>query len=279
MSKQRLKDSLPWLERENNYTSEKWYKRVCQGLREIPQDIPVDALKASIRGNPITSLRANNFHQLSQLTYLALGWNEISQIEINTFIGLGALERLFLHDNILTKLTKGMFNGIPNCNELNLFINYIDSIESDTFSGLEKVEILHLHDNRLTRLTQGMFTGLKSLKLLTVFSNSIHTVDTGALSGLPKLTQIGMGANALTTLSWTAFISEKTEGGLNYPAALKLQLQLNPFQCNSSLCWIKQAESDGWLTWWDGDRFAPQCYNFPVSTWSRVNLDCQIKGE
>ncbi len=248
-------------------------------VMNVPTDIPSDALEVKIYGNPITILPANSFIQLSECILISLGWNEISNIEINAFAGLGAVKRVLLHDNKLTKLSKGMFNGLPNCIELGLLFNYIDSIEQDTFIGLDKLEILHLHDNRLTQLKQGMFTGLKSLSWLTVFTNSLHTVDTGSLSGLPKLTYVGLGANGLTTLSWTAFIPDNTNGNLTSPPALQLQLSLNPFQCNSSLCWIKQAERDGWLTWWDGDAFAPQCHNYPASVWSRINLDCKRQGE
>ncbi len=211
-------------------------------------------------------------------TVLALGWNEINQIEIHAFNGMEAVEHLFLHDNKLTQLTRGIFLGLPKCIALMLQFNFIDSIESEAFTGLESIESIFLHDNRLTQLVQGMFANLPLLTLLNLDANSLHTVHSGALSGLPQLNKLGLRINGLRTLSWTAFISTESPRHFDHPVSLQLHLQHNPLECNTSMCWIKQAEEEGWLTWWGGDRFAPQCHNYPTSKWSRINFDCKRQG-
>ena len=54
-----------------------------------------------------------------------------------------------------------------------------------------------------------------------------------------------------------------------------------PLQCNASLFWIKEAEAQGWITWYlDGaNRLSPNCANFPSIPWGDVFLDCHGEGK
>lgn len=272
-------ENIPdWLKPNATYV-DRHFRRFCQELLTIPTDIPSNALEVKIYGNPIKSLQANAFKNLSEATVMSLGWNEINQIAPQTFTGLRSVKQLYLHDNKLSKLHSGTFLGLPRCIEVMLHFNFIDTIDSGTFSGLDLVEVIHLHDNRLTQLKPGMLTGLRSLKLLTLFKNSLHTIHSGSLSELPQLSYLGLGANGLTTFPWTAFVSEKSVGSPTPPSPLQLQLLLNPFHCNVSMCWVREAEQLGWLTWWNGEGYAPHCHNYPASTWSNINLDCKRQGE
>ncbi len=205
----------------------KQYNMTCQGLTKIPDDIPYEALEIRIRGNPITTLRAFDFNASTQCIYLALGWNEIVDIEIDSFYGLGATEKLFLHDNKLNKLMKGMFNGLP------------------------------------------------SLQILALFNNYIKTIDPGALAAMPALREVTLGGNALKMLSMNIFSDDPSKA--KHPENMKMTLNDNPLICNCSLCEVKQAEEDGWLTWWGGDSYAcyaPECTNFARIPWVDVDLGC-----
>ena len=89
------------------------------GLIEIPNDIPPDAIEVKIYSNQITTVKANVFLQLSLCARLHVGTN-ISEIEPGAFNGLTALTHLSLVDNKLDKLYVNIFSGIRSCKELYL---------------------------------------------------------------------------------------------------------------------------------------------------------------
>lgn len=58
------------------------------------------------------------------------------------------------------------------------------------------------------------------------------------------------------------------------------------FHCDSEMCWVKDAERDGWLhlsPWVVGNMgsaeildhgAAPRCANYPDQSWDDVDLNC-----
>ncbi len=156
---------------------------------------------------------------------------------------------------------------------LDLALNEISHIEIGALRGLTALEQLNLFENRLTELMPGVFADLPSLWRLDVDANSIHTVHPSALalSGLPALRQLTLHDNAIVTLPWNVF-SENNYSSIRNWSKLELILSENPMVCNCSLCWAKQAEEDGWLTWWDGEKHAPECSNYVGTPWATVNL-------
>ena len=269
-------ENIPdWLKPNATYVK-RHYLRFCKGLRRIPTDIPHDVLQVKIYGNPLTTLRAQSFNKLPECTKIFLGFNEISDIEAHSFSGLTSVQQVYLNDNKLTHLRTGMFFGLPNCKILKLHFNEIDSIEYGSFGELDNLEILDFFDNKLTQLNQGMFTGLPSLKQLSLRKNSLQTVHTGSLSGLP-LTHLLLDSNNLETLSWTMFVTDEAEGNLYHPTALQLELTSNRLHCNALLCWVKNAEEEGWLDW--VREVAPQCSDRPGVPWSSIDLKCVTPGQ
>ena len=82
--------------------------------------------------------------------------------------------------------------------------------------------------------------------------------------------------NPLTTLSHTIFnpsIYPETDG---HPPGVEMGLGL--MKCNSSLCWLKQGEQKGWISWYkyDGKTYHPECLNLHL--WSDVDLNCPDNG-
>ncbi len=228
-----------WLTPRADYIPNiKHYQRYCMELDFIPSDIPQDVKEVRFYGNPLKTLRANDFRNLSDCTLMDLAFNEINTLSIGSFNGLTALQ------------------------------------------------MLNLFENKLTQITSGVFVGLPALWRLDVDANAINDVQPQALdlSELPALRQLTLHDNALTTLRRNVF------GDVTPKRTLELILSENPMICNVSLCWIKQAErgtteedggtkQDGWLTWWDGDNNAPECSNYPNTTWSSINLNCSDHGK
>ena len=95
---------------------------------------------------------------------------------------------------------------------------------------------------------------------------------TGDLDHLPMLECLLLYNNPLTTLSHTIFnpsIYPDTDG---HPRCLEMRLGL--MKCNSSLCWLKQGERKGWITWYksNGKVYPPDHLNLHL--WSDVDLNC-----
>ncbi len=232
------------------YENKKYYRN-CQGLSTIPDNIPAEAEGVAIAGNNISTVPVDAFSQLSHCTTINLRRNEIERIEPGAFNGLISLEVLGLHDNKLSV------------------------IEPGTFNGLISLEGLGLENNKLSVIEPGTFNGLISLEELWLSYNKLSEIEPGAFSQLPALDWLLLDGNKLIALQWTVFTDGT--GNITRPASLVLELDWNPLQCDTSLCWVKQAEQDGWLTL-DSDS-DPDCANYPDTDWPDVNLQCNTMGK
>ena len=58
-----------------------------------------------------------------------------------------------------------------------------------------------------------------------------------------------------------------------------LFLDENPLQCDSRMCWIKDAERDGRIKLKDKWNPKPQCVNYPGVHWDNIKLTCDASGK
>ena len=98
----------------------KFYDRSYRGLEDIPDDIPADTTRISLKRNLITTIRRNKFNHLSHCVSIHLANNFISTIEEGAFEGLLELKTMNLNNNLLGTLMPGMFNGLTSLHELDL---------------------------------------------------------------------------------------------------------------------------------------------------------------
>ncbi len=153
--------------------------------------------------------------------------------------------------------------------------NPIRRVPADAFSQLSHCTILNLGWNEIEQIEPGAFNGLISLEQLYLYYNKLSEIEPGTFSHLPALDTLSLRENKLTTLPWTVFTDGT--GNITRPARLSLALRQNPFQCDTTLCWVKQGQQDGWFTWWLG--YDPDCANYPDTNWSDVNLQCDSIGK
>ncbi len=87
-----------------------------------------------------------------------------------------------------------------------------------------------------------MFAGLSNLRTLYMGGSHIHTIEQNSFKDNMALQLLNLQRNSIETLSRCIF------DGVNHPTNLnKLQLKNNPLRCET-LCWLKQAEVEGWIT-------------------------------
>ena len=149
--------------------------------------------------------------------------------------------------------------------------NYITDIPLGIFSNLTECFDLELDTNKLTILKSGMFEGLMSLRRLNLGHNVITNIEAGSFEKL-ALDELYLDHNSLTT--------PMVEQDLSNSFSLILTLGKNLFHCDNEMCWIKEAERDGRITWFTEDGYGkPECQNYPDVEWDEVILDCFDSGE
>ena len=120
---------------------------------------------------------------------------------------------------------------------LELQFNIITFIEDNTFANLMRLNELNLAVNRLESLTPGIILWLRFSRVAEFWQK-----------------------NRLTTLPADVFN--------HLPRPLELDISFNPMQCDAALCWLKQEELNGTITWNPFGR-RPTCANeVSWETWS-----------
>ena len=154
---------------------------------------------------PITSLDADIFDGLTNLTILSLSDNGIWTPDPNIFDGLTALERLDLSSNGITTLDADIFDGLTGLKVLDLIGNAIETLDADIFDGLTNLTSLTLNANDITTLDADIFDGLTGLKVLDLFGNDITTLDADIFDGLTALERLFFFHNSIVTLDEDIF--------------------------------------------------------------------------
>ena len=121
-----------------------------------------------------------------------------------------------------------MFNGLVAVETLNLFNNDINLIEDFTFTNMKKLKVLWLVNNALMVLDPEMFFGLDSLRTLGLFGNPLTTLPSGVFNHLPRPFELAL-----------------TDDNDDYGNHVGF-----PMQCDVKLCWLRQEELQGTITWY-----------------------------
>ena len=198
--------------------------------------------------------------------------NNISDIEVNSFMNLTECRRLSLTNNNLRHIKEGMFAGLTSLKQLFLVSNNISDIEVNSFMNLTECRRLSLSQNNLRHIKKGMLAGLPSLMKLSLNTNNIFQIEPGSF--MTQLRFLSLNDNQLNSIGEDAFYS---------PMNLSLIPSNNPIQCDHRMCWIKEAEQGGRITLSynrSGTFFhKPHCVNRQGVTWDDIVLDCDAKGK
>ena len=197
--------------------------------------------------NDIMNIADGAFSDMRRCKKFWLNSNELTYIKNEMLEGLESLQFLNLQYNKIRNIHASAFDHIPHCTELWLYANELTYIRTDTFEKLPQLAKLERSKNRLFDIEPGAFTKRKMLKLLHLHHNR------------------------LTTLQRNVFSSQ-------HQTNLTLFLSVNPLLCDSTMCWIKWDERDGWiaLDYTQNDDFwnKPDCTNYPDRDWDDITLSC-----
>ena len=268
------------------YEGREFY-RTHSSLVLVPSDIPTDTEEVHLEHNSIGNLSRGSFSHLTGCVALDLSNNVNNSMQNGAMIGLNNLRRLDLSYNRLRSLNESMWDGLQSLVGLYLYDNFIEAISSGCFRTLTHLETLSLNGNKLTEVRGDMWRGLNSLDALDLGGNPLQTILPGGFGNLPNIGRVSLYKTGLRSLDKNIFNPDDFPDSDGHPRKVKLVLNGNSLQCDEKLCWLKQAEEDGWITWfvahYVGKPYkgihSPECGNYPGSLWEDVSLDCPGEGE
>ena len=116
---------------------------------------------------------------------------------------------------------------------------------------MTKLEKLDLSHNKIIIVHEDTWQGLQSLRELDLRWNEIEVIHSNGLGGLLHLDTLYLHANELTTFMQDVFNPDDYPDSDGHPEHLTLSLSGNPFQCDNTMCWLKEGADQGWITWHD----------------------------
>lgn len=143
-----------------------------RGLTRLPDEIPLDVRRLLLADNWIPRIPSDFLVLYSDLVYLDLRNNSLSQIEPGTLSTSSRLVFLDLGSNNLTEIPKGTFGESRSLIKLRLGNNpYLSMVSEDAFSGLTSLRELELERNALSTIKVGALSQLPSLRVVRLEGN------------------------------------------------------------------------------------------------------------
>ncbi len=150
--------------------------------------------------NSLTEVPADLFDGLTNLETVSLRQNSLTEVPADLFDGLTNLEGVYLYDNSLTEVPADLFDGLTNLETLDLSANSLTEVPADLFDGLTNLEILYLHRNSLTEVPADLFDGLTNLEWVFLYDNSLRVLPADLFDGLTNLEWVFLYDNSLRVL-------------------------------------------------------------------------------
>ncbi|XP_004086433.1 leucine-rich repeat-containing protein 38-like [Oryzias latipes] len=143
-----------------------------QGLTRVPDSIPLNVRRLLLSNNWIPWIPADFLVLYTDLVYLDLRNNSLSQLEPGTLSTASRLVFLDLGCNNLTEITSGTFEESRSLIKLRLGNNpYLNMVGRNAFMGLTSLRELELQQNAFTVLDVGVLELLPSLRVLRLEGN------------------------------------------------------------------------------------------------------------
>ncbi|XP_069084900.1 lumican isoform X2 [Pleurodeles waltl] len=165
-------------------------------LKSIPT-IPAGIKYLYLRHNMIEGIEDNAFDNVTDLKWLILDYNHLSNSKIKkgAFSKLKHLEKLHINYNNLTE----PIGPLPKTmDDLQLTHNKISKITPNILEGLENLTVLHLHYNALKEDSiSGAFKGLNSLLYLDLSFNELKKLPRGLP---PSINMLYFDNNKITNI-------------------------------------------------------------------------------
>ncbi|XP_021350944.1 leucine-rich repeats and immunoglobulin-like domains protein 2 [Mizuhopecten yessoensis] len=173
------------------------------GLIEVPRDLPVFVTRLELQFNGISSITADDFRGLNNLTQLDLSNNEIRFLNESVFLHLPALKQLKINHNKLTEVP--MLKGLTSLTTLELNHNRIHTLAMELTTHMAQLKVLELSHNQIVDIVPGVFPVNNTLQKLTLNGNGLETFESGCFDNLTSLEVLKMNKNRIRFLPKNLF--------------------------------------------------------------------------
>ena len=152
----------------------------------------------SMRGNKISEIKPGTFEKMNSLRYLNLDRNRIEHLDVDVFSGLFSLEIVFLAKNKLQRLHPDTFVGLLKFQSLFLSNNSFLQIPSDSYF-INSLSLKHLDISgcNVGSVSNETFANVSTLEWLDLRFNNLRIVDINTLKALPELFTLLLHDNPL----------------------------------------------------------------------------------
>ncbi|XP_069094541.1 lumican-like [Pleurodeles waltl] len=175
------------------------------GHNTTPSGLPAHTHYLYLQGNRLKGLRRADFTNATELRWLVLDRNQITNelLETGVLASFTGLQKLLMNRNNLTSVPGPLPSGL---HQLRLAYNQISEVPSDSLRGLVNLTLLLLQGNLLKTLGDGAMRDLKSLNLLDLSQNRFHEFPRRIP---PSVQQLYLSNNSLSDLPADPFASFK----------------------------------------------------------------------
>ncbi|KAL0125373.1 hypothetical protein PUN28_004484 [Cardiocondyla obscurior] len=167
-------------------------------LEESTEILPF-FVELTVTNCSLVSLNAS-WHGLERLKSLNLSCNNLPRVRdvlVIHAMNLSDLAYLDLSNNSLSEISADSFRTLDKLVRLSLRKNVIGTVEEDAFRGLDRLEFLDLSDNRLTDLPDSALTPLYSLQKLDLSGNQLQVLGARWFESLDRLRELDVSRNGL----------------------------------------------------------------------------------
>eukprot|EP00122_Pirum_gemmata_P003618 Pgem_evm1s3272 len=121
--------------------------------------------------------------KLEKLTFLYMGYNNISEIQTNDFMHCNSITTLELSHNSITLISDKAFSHFPNLDMLYLHGNKLSNLP-DALKSVNSLRALEFSHNHIGIINNGDFKKLSSLTFLSLANTSLTTIEKDAFNSV-----------------------------------------------------------------------------------------------
>uniref|UniRef100_A0A8C4Q0B7 Leucine rich repeat and fibronectin type III domain containing 2 n=1 Tax=Eptatretus burgeri TaxID=7764 RepID=A0A8C4Q0B7_EPTBU len=214
------------------------------GLLFVPSNINRQTVELRLGDNFITTVRKQDFANMSLLADLTLSRNTISHVTPTAFADLTSLTFMHLDYNRLTNIADDVFHGLSSLRHLIISNNQLNKVSEGAFDYfLTTLEDLDLAYNNLVYVPWDAIAKMTALHTLSLDHNMIDHIVAGTFTHLHKLARLDMTSNKLQKLPPDPLFSRLqhlTSPSMNVDQPLILRFGGNPLHCNCELLWLRR---------------------------------------
>lgn len=143
------------------------------------------------------------FNKLPNLRILNLSNNQLSILDLSSFLSLYNLEQLYLSNNSISKFPPNLFTNNKELSILHLDRNPLKRFYYNVTTN--QLENLNLQGCKLSHFDLSSTTYLRSLSELNLSNNMLYNISADAFSHMTELNYIDLSNNRLTKLDENIF--------------------------------------------------------------------------